>query len=301
MDRRLQITLGCAALAAVAILAGVYWDSVQMLMRVWRRPDYSHGYLVPFFSIFLLWVRRDMLRDVRWEGSWWGAVVLGISALFYICGGIAGYNILTAFTIIPTVLGVVILLGGWPAVRWSWPAIGFLIFAIQLPNFIESTAMVPLRRIGTIASTYALQTVGLGAVAEGNVILLSEYQIGVAEACSGLRMLMTSLALAFGLAFVINRPVWERIVIVLSAVPIALLTNVFRITLTGLCFEWFGQEVAEKVFHDLAGWLMMPMAVGLLWLLMIILANMTIEPHQGPALGGALVDRQRLAKAKLTS
>jgi exosortase/archaeosortase family protein len=112
---------------------------------------------------------------------------------------------------------------------------------------------------------------------------------------------MTSAALAFGLAFVINRPIWERLVIVISAVPIALLTNVFRITLTGLAFEFFGPEVAEKVFHDLAGWLMMPMAVGLLWLEMTILSNMTIEPQQGSSLAGALLSRESMTQQRLSS
>ena len=206
-----------------------------------------------------------------------------------------------AFAIIPTMLGVALLLGGWPALRWSWPAIAFLTFMIPLPDFIESTAMVPLRKIGTTASTFTLQTLGLAAVAEGNVILLSDYQIGVAEACSGLRMLMTSLALAFGLAFVSNRPIWERLVIVVSAVPIALLTNVFRITLTGLAFEFFGPEAAEKVFHDLAGWLMMPMAVALLSLEMTILAKMTIEPQEGSTLAGALLSRESMTQRRLSS
>ena len=254
-------------------------------------PDYSHGYIVPLFAAFLLWVRRGMIPRGEMHGSWWGAVLILVSALLYMAAGILGFNLIIAFAIIPCIAGIVLMLGGWPLMRWTWPAILFLVFMIPLPVSLETMARVPLQRVGARASTYLLQTLGLPAVAEGNVIMLSDYPIGVAEACSGLRMLMTSLALTFGLAFILRRPLWERLVILASAVPIALLTNILRITVTGLCYEYFGQEIAEKVFHDLAGWLMMPTAVGLLWLEIVILSRLTIEPTEGPALAGALAHK----------
>ncbi len=274
--------------AIVAVLGIVYASTLGILVRTWDQPDYSHGYIVPFFAAFLLWVRRDMFPRKEWKGSWFGVVLVVLSALLYLVAGIMGFNLIIAFAIIPCVAGIVLMLGGWPLMRWSWPAIVFLCFMIPLPVSLETAARIPLQRIGAIISTYLLQTFGLPAVAEGNVIALSDYSIGVAEACSGLRMLMTSAALTFGLAFILQRPLWERLVILISAVPIALITNIVRITVTGLCYEFFGQEVAERVFHDLAGWLMMPMAVGLLWLEIIILQRLTIDPDQGPALAGAL-------------
>ncbi len=277
--------------AIVAVLALVYAHAFRILVRIWEQPDYSHGYLVPAFAAFLLWIRRDMIPRRELSGSWWGVTLIFLSALLYLTAGILGFNLIIAFAVIPCVAGIVLLLGGWPLMRWSWPAIFFLVFMIPLPVALETMARIPLQRIGAIASTYILQTLGLPAVAEGNVIQLSDYPIGVAEACSGLRMLMTSAALTFGLAFVLQRPLWERLVILVSAVPIALITNIMRITVTGLCFEYFGQEVAEKVFHDLAGLLMMPIAVGLLWLEIAILSRLTIEPEQGPAFAGALAPK----------
>lgn len=276
-----------AALIVIVLIAA-YWQSMGMLTRFWQTPDYSHGYLVPAFAALLLWIRRDMLVLDRTRSSWWGALLIVLSAAFYLAAEVLGIKLIGAFSLLPCLAGIVLLIGGWPMLRWSWPAIVFLGFMIPLPVSLESAATQPLRRIGTIASTYILQTLGLRAVAEGNIITLSEYEIGVAEACSGLRMLMTSGALAFGLAFIIKRPVWERVVIVLSAVPIALATNVLRIVMTGLCYEFFNKEVAELVFHDVAGWLMMPMAVGLLWVEMVILSRLIIEPKQGPTLAGAL-------------
>jgi len=277
-----------AALAVVAILGVVYWPSMRILLRVWEQPDYSHGYLVPAFAAFLLWVRRDMMPRERWTGSRWGVVLLVLSGVLYLTAGILGFNLIIAFSIIPCLAGIVLMLGGWPMMRWAWPAIFFLGFMIPLPQSLETMARVPLQRLAAIASTYLLQTFGLPAVAYGNVIQLTDYPINVAEACSGLRMLMTSTALTFGLFFLLQRPLWERLVVLLSAVPIALAVNVIRIAATGLCHEYLGQEVADHVFHMLAGWMMMPMAVGLLWLEISILSRLTIEPGEGPALAGAL-------------
>lgn len=282
----LPIAIPLAVILAVMALA--YWRAMWMLTHIWRQPDYSHGYLVPFFAALLLWVRRDLYQPARMRGSWWGVPLIGAAALLYVAAEILGMKLIGVFSLIPCIAGVVLICGGWSMLRWTWPAILCLGFMIPLPLSMEVMATAPLRRIGTIASTYLLQTFGLGAVAEGNVITLSEHQIGVAEACSGLRMLMSSAALAYGLAFIIQRPLWERLIILLSAIPIALATNVFRIVLTGLCYEFAGAELAEKVFHDFAGWLMMPMAIGLLWLLMAILSRLVIEPPQSPALASAL-------------
>ncbi len=277
--------------AIFAVLCFVYWPSMRMLTRKWEEPDYSHGYLVPVFAGVLLWVRREMYPREQLRGSWWGGALIALSGLMYLGAGILGFNLIIAFALIPCLAGIVLMLGGWPLMRWSWPAIFFLLFMIPLPMALETMARIPLQKIAARASTYALQTFGLPAVAEGNVIQLSDYSIGVAEACSGLRMLMTSAALTFGLAFILQRPLWERLVILASAVPIALLTNMIRITVTGLCYEYFGPEVAEQVFHGLAGLLMMPLAVGLLWLEIVILSRLTIEPAEGATFAGALASK----------
>jgi exosortase len=142
----------------------------------------------------------------------------------------------------------------------------------------------PLQRIATLASTYALQTMGLPAVAEGNVILIDEARIGVVEACNGLGMLFMFFAFATAATFVIRRPAADKAVILLSAIPIALAANVARITLTGLLHVTAGGEVADVVYHDLAGWLMMPLALATLWAESGLLSRLLIEPAPAGAL-----------------
>ncbi len=286
-----QVAIVAVTLAIVAILGFVYWSSFRILLSKWETPDYSHGYLVPAFSAFLLWIRRDQIPQTPWKSSWAGVVLIALSGLLYLGAGVLGFNLIIAFAMIPCVAGIVLMLGGWPMMRWAWPAVLFLGFMIPLPMSIETMARLPLQRLAAVASTYLLQTLGLPAVASGNVINLSEHPIDVAEACSGLRMLMTSFALTFGLAFILKRPVWERLIVLASAVPIALAVNIIRIAVTGLCYEYLSPDLAEKFFHDIAGLLMMPMAVGLLWLEITILTHLTIDPDEGSALAGALAPK----------
>src|SRR5690349_20010659 len=116
-----------------------------------------------------------------------------------------------------------------------------------------------LQRVATISSTWLLQLIGLPAVSEGNVILLPIGRIGVGEACSGLRMLLVFFTITVLAAFLIRRPLWERLVVALSAVAIAMSSNVIRITATAVLYEYCGESLALTVYHDMAGWLMMPL------------------------------------------
>ena len=122
-----------------------------------------------------------------------------------------------------------------------------------------------LQSLATICSTFTLQTIGIPAVSEGNIIWLTEKPLGVAQACSGLRMMTSFFALASGVALVIERPLWERWLIILSAPLIAIASNVLRISATAIAYEFGNEKMAEMIFHDLAGWLMMPTGLLLLW------------------------------------
>jgi exosortase len=245
--------------------------------------QYSHGYLVPAFALGLLWARRHILREGELKGAWWGILVLAVGIGLHIAGGYYSFTWLDAFSLLPTLAGMILMLGGWPAWRWAWPAVGFLIFMIPLPYRAEVSLAGPLQRVATISSTFLLQTFGLPAVAEGNVILLTEARIGIVEACSGLRMLVVFFALSSAVALVIRRRPWEKLLIMASAVPLALIVNIIRITVTGFLHEKVSSEAANAVFHDFAGWLMMPAALGLLWLELMYLKQLLLEPApQGP-------------------
>ena len=195
-----------------------------------------------------------------------------------------------AFSMIPILAGIVLFVAGWPAIRWSWSAIAFLVFMIPLPSIIAGSLGQELQRVGTKISVFALQTFGMPAVAEGNVIVLTNARLGVVEACSGIRMLMLFFAACVGAAFLLRqRDLLTRILIILSAIPIAVIANVSRITITAIIYETIGQELGDKVFHHLVGWFMMPLAILLVWIETAILAKLFEAPErEAPLTIGAI-------------
>jgi exosortase len=271
---------------SVACLIWAHWtDLVEMAQHWSQDAQYSHGYLVPVFALGLLWQRRRILLEGQPAPAWWGPLVLAAGIALHLAGAYFYFTWFEALSFLPSLAGLVLVLGGRPAWRWAWPAVAFLIFMIPLPYRLEVSLAGPLQRIAVISSTFLLQTFGLPAVAEGNVILLSEAQIGIVEACSGLRMLVVFFALSSAVALMIRRPLWEKALVVISAVPIALVVNVMRITVTGYLHEEVSSEVANAVFHDFAGWLMMPVALGMLWLELTYLKHLLLEPLPSGPIG----------------
>ena len=272
-------------LVVLLLGAGVLWASWpalrEMVARWSRDPRYSHGYLVPAFAAFLLWARRDRLAARSLAPSWWGVPLIAVGEVLRLAG--ARYYIawVEGMALLPSLAGLALLAGGWTALRWAGPAIGFLAFMVPLPYRLEMALGYPLQRVATLASNYALQTLGLPSVAEGNVILLDDIRIGVVEACNGLGMLVTFFAFAVGCALLIRRPPLDKALIVLGAIPIALAANVTRIVVTGLLHVAVGAKVADAVYHDLAGWLMMPLALAALWGELFLLSHLFIEPASG--------------------
>jgi len=154
----------------------------------------------------------------------------------------------------------------------------FLVFMVPIPGFIAGVLSHPLQRVGTIASTYLIETFGIYAEAEGNVILLAEAQLGVDEVCSGLRMLMLFFTVCAGAAFLMRRSAIETIIILLSAIPIGVMANVARITVTAVLYETAYPGLAEAMYHDVPGWFMIPLAVVLLWTEVILLDRVFLKP-----------------------
>ena len=261
------------------VLIYAFLNTLASTAETWSSPQYSHGYIVPVFAMVLLWMRREPFSaPQRWE-QWLGVGLILFGTLFRCYGAYYVNFSYDRLGIIPCLFGVFTLFGGLSALRWAWAPIAFLVFMFPLPGFLEDRLLQPLQALATKCSLYVLQTLGVEAYREGNHIFLDKVQMGVVDACSGLRMLTIFLALSFAIAMLAtNRPVWERIVIACSAVPIALLVNIIRITVTGLLYNLnVKHEVAKMIFHDAAGWIMMPMALGLLYLECQILSKLILE------------------------
>lgn len=277
------------AILAVCVLWSC-WPLLQVMARRWSHdPRYSHGFLVPLFAVVLLWTRREQLLEVARQPSTWGLPLIGLGAGLQVAGGFIRLEWLEAVSLLPYLAGLVLLIGGWQVFRRSWQAVAFLIFMIPLPWKLEIGLGQSLQALATLASTYTLQTLGFIAFAEGNVICLNQAQINVAEACSGLSMLMTFVAMATAVALVVRLSILERVLLVLSAIPIALIANIARISLTGVLHALAGSEAADLFYHDLAGWLMILFALGLIWIETRLFSLVFVVPQEEEA-GGTAAD-----------
>ncbi len=256
------------AVLAGAIVWGYAYPFWGLALRWWKEADYGHGFFVPVFSAVLLVIRwkdyRKRSFEVTNSAFLMGLALIGVAWLCRYISYEYYVRLLEPASLLPALAGMALLIGGWNGLGWSWPAIAFLIFMIPLPGALADLLRHPLQRMGTVASTYLLQLIGVPAIARGNVIVLTEGELGVVEACSGLRMMVLFFAVCVGAAFLVRRPLLDKILMVISAPLIAVGANIFRITLTGILHEFTSAELADFVFHDLAGWLMAPVALGLL-------------------------------------
>lgn len=297
------LTAGVVAFAFLAIILWSYWPTlVAMAKKWWNDPQYSQGYLVPLFALLVLYLRRDKIKDAVPTVDFRGLILIIIGLALHVFSGYFNVDWVDGMSLLPVIAGLFWLLGGLPFIRWAWPAILFLVFMVPLPYSVETGLGYPLQRVATLGSVFMLQTAGFPAVAEGNVIFLTQSRIGVVEACSGLSMLLIFFALATAVVMLYQPPWLDRLVIILSAVPIAIVTNILRITATGIAQELFGEEAAEKIFHDWAGWLMMPVALGFLGLVMWLFRALVPLKEANPKthVGSASIKEMKRRQMRMT-
>jgi exosortase len=253
----------------------------------------------------------DARQSADW--TWWAMGFFAVWALMRLISACLVMERTDEWSILLFAAGVAMFFGGWRALRWSWPSIVFLYFMTPLPGAVQGRLGPFLQGIATWASVYAIQTLGIPSArggADGNVIQLPAAQLKVAEACSGLRMLMLFFAICVGAAFLLRCPLWKKVVIVISAIPIAIFSNVTRIAVTAILYEmarrWpthISEETANWVFHNGAGWLMMPYALLLLLVLWKLLAILVVEQVSGGplVLSGSLAKGSAAADSRSTT
>ncbi len=253
-----------AALTAAIVYA--FWPTLTWAEMTWRiEPDYSHGYLVLPLACILLWIRRDSFPGLQKYCEPAGLLLILFAACMRIAGRLLYFDVLDGYSLIPLLAGLVWFLCGLPALKWSAPAIAFLFLLVPLPYRFESGLSWQLQGIATSLSTASLRVLGLPAVSEGHTIWVGENQLMVAEACSGMRIFVGMIALAAFWAATVKRCWLDRFILLGAAIPLALLANAMRITVTGVLYGWFSSENARQIIHDWSGFLMIPLAAALLW------------------------------------
>ncbi len=259
-------------------LIWAYWTSLKALSAIWSNDsNYSHGWFVVPIAVVIAWNRRDLINTAKLTSQWWAFIpLLVILAVRY---QLFEWNeqYLETATIPFVVAAAAFAVGGWHLLRVIWPAAAFMCLMLPLPPSLNGTLAGPLQTVATAGSVSLLQAFGMPVLAEGNVIIVGSERLEVARACNGLSMLLSFVTLITAMVILVRRPIWERIVLLLSTVPIAIISNILRITATAWCFQYFGHELSEKYAHDWAGYLMMPVALGLVLLEMKAMSWLILE------------------------
>jgi len=272
-ERTTWITYG---VLVVALIWG-YWNMLTYTSTFWDNALYSHGWIIPLFCGYLFWQRRQKLVKASALEHWIGLVIVVVSLLLRLYASEYDMNPLDRLTFVGALLGVTQLVGGTAMLRWAGPPLAFVVFMFPLPSVLEQSVSWSLQRVAAISSTWTLQLLGIPALREGSKIAIDQLDLDVADACSGLRMGTIFGAMSVALAMMINRPWWDRFAILVSAIPVALFTNVIRITATALLYLAFPENEAIKHYiHDWAGFAMMPIAMGILWLELQLLNKITV-------------------------
>lgn len=274
----------CGVLLALCLGAftWAFWPTICALVHRWSLdPQYTHGYVVPLFAALVLWARRDWFPEDGLGPSWMGVPLLLLGGACRLAGSMYSFEWLEGGAVLLVLGGCCLVTMGYRVLRWALPAFVLLVFVLPWPWQLDQMLTQPLRRVATVCSTFALQVLGVPALARGNIIVINDLEVGVVEACSGLGMLMTFFALSTAVAFAVRRPRFDKAVLFLSAVPIGILMNVARITVTVFLFQYASAEVAKVAFHDVAGWVMMPAALLVLWLELLVLGWLWLPEEKG--------------------
>jgi len=258
---RASIAVGAAIL--VLALTTTFGGALLEAAQSWsEQEEYSHGFLIPLVTAWLLWTRRDALAASIGRPSWIGLAVVLLAALMHVVGVLAAIFLLSQLGMVLALLGIVLCIGGRPLLRVTFTPIAFLIFAIPLPYFLDSELSWRLQLLSSELGTLFMRALDIPVFLEGNVIDLGSYQLQVVEACSGLRYLYPLLCLGFLVAWLFQAPVWQRIVVFLSAIPITVVMNSARLLLVAVLVDRWGIGQAEGLQHWFQGWVIFLTALG---------------------------------------
>jgi exosortase D (VPLPA-CTERM-specific) len=246
-----------AVMAAVAMLLalGGFGRALLELVRRWQvQEEYSHGFLIPVVVAMLLWARRDALRTSVGRPSFAGLALVLLAIAMHVVGELSAIYILSQVGFVVALIGIVLAMGGFSLLRVALLPIVYLLFAIPLPYFIDALLTLRLQLISSELGVLFIRLFQIPVYLDGNVIDMGVYKLQVVEACSGLRYLYPLLSLSFLAAYLFQAPLWQRAVVFLSSIPIAIGMNGFRIGVVGLLVDHWGTQMAEGVLHFFEGW-----------------------------------------------
>lgn len=275
-----------AGIVALLLLM-VYWGNIRVnLIGRWLTDgNWSHGWLIPLFSLYFLTIRREEFSRCRPRPSYVGALILALSlAVYFVSAWRLRMSYPQSLSMVGAIFGVTLLLGGWAVIRLAGFPILFLLFAIPLPQSIYVELTMPLRKLASTVAAAVMPIFAPGLHTESQAVVIDYVMPGappntlnVEEACSGMRLMMAFVALGVAMAYVQKRPLWQRVVMVLSCIPVAVFCNSIRVTTTGLLHVYGHPELARGTPHQLLGLATLGIALGLFALTGYVLNHLFVE------------------------
>jgi len=250
------------------LLTGIFYTSHCVMIAWWGGEDYTYCYLIPPIVLYLIWGRREELLSSRSQASWTGIIPLAIGIFLFWLGELGGEFTTMYFASWFVFMGLLWLHLGWDKIRIIWFPLIFIVAMFPPPRFLHFNMTLQLKLLSSQLGVWMLQAYGMSAFRDGNVIDLGFTQLQVVDACSGLRYLYPLTIMGILLAYFLKGSFLKKILLVVSAPPLTILTNSLRIAATGVLYSVWGPEVAEGFFHGFSGWLMFMVSLGVLGLFM---------------------------------
>jgi len=252
----------------VLLVAWLYWSILFHLAKQWSSDaNFSYAFFVPACSLFILWRDRVRLAQQPRVPSSWGLLIVAF-ALFVLVVGVLGAELfLSRISLLLLIAGLVISLHGWQlfrAILFPW---AFLILMVPIPALVFSQITLPLQMLASKVAAILLPLAGVPVLREGNVIHLSSMRLEVAEACSGIRSLLSLTTLAIIYGYLVETRMWVRVLLAVASIPIAVAANSLRIVGTGLLVQYWDPDKAQGFFHTFSGWLVFVVSLAMLFLL----------------------------------
>ena len=264
---KLAIVVVCLLLLYFRILQGLVSDWVRM-------PDFSHGFLIPIVSLYFVYERRKQYSVLSPSSHWAGLAFLLFGVMLCLLGNLATEFFTMRFSMLVVLGGIILFLLGKEFFKTLLFPLVFLIFMIPIPSVLMDRITFPMQLFASKVAARSLDLIGIPVLREGNIIQLANTSLEVAEACSGIRSLISLLALSVVFAYFSQNTTWKRIVLVLSTFPIAIIANAARVTGTGILAHHYGDQVAQGFFHGFSGWILFVVAFACLFVFGSILSKL---------------------------
>lgn len=243
-----------SALIAALTVAVYYRVLAKLVTDWWQLPDFSQGFLVPIFAAYLVWAKRNTLRETKAAPSWSGVAVVALGLVVLLLGVYGAELFLSRISLVIVLTGMALSFGGWQYLKELRFPLLVLILAIPIPAIIFNQITFPLQILASKLASALLPLFGVPVLREGNIIELSAMRLEVAEACSGIRSLMSLITLAVFYGYFLEKSSPRRVILAVASIPIAIAANAVRIFGTGLCVQYWDPDKAMGFFHEFSGW-----------------------------------------------